>query len=138
MNMIHVSQCDVFFVQHRDVSSPKAHYLLVLNPDPASSELIVFGVVTSGIEKARNRIKQNGQSEETLVYLSPSDYPPLDHDSVIDCNTPIKYSKYEFELNFGQLNAQRRMSMPQGIVSAVVRCVLSSDLVAERIKKQLR
>lgn len=53
-------------------------------------------------------------------------------------NTPIKYSKYEFELNFGQLNAQRRMSMPQGIVSAVVRGVLSSDLVAERIKKQLR
>ena len=62
----------------------------------------------------------------------------MDHDSVIDCNTPIKYSKYEFELNFGQLNAQRRMSMPQGIVSAVVRGVLSSDLVAERIKKQLR
>lgn len=138
MNTIRVSQCDVFFVQHRDVSSPKAHYLLVLNPDPASSKLIVFGVVTSGIEKARNRIRQNGQPEETLVYISPSDYSPLDHDSVIDCNTPVKYSKYEFELNFGQLNARKRESMPQEITDAVVRGVLLSDLVSERIKKQLR
>ena len=132
-----VSQCDVFFVQHREVRSTKSHFLLVLNPDPASSELIVFGVITSDIEKAKKRIAVMKEAEDTLVFISPVDYPLLDHDSVIDCNTPVKYSKWEFESNFGQLNAKRKASMPQTVVNAVIQGVLMSNQVPERLKKQL-
>lgn len=133
-----VSQGNVFFIQHREVSSSKPHYLLVLNPNPESSEIIVLGVITSGIEKAKLRIAYSRESEKTLVTVSPEDYPALDHDSVIDCNSPVKYSKWEFENSFGQIASTRKADISLEIVNAVIAGVLLSNQVPERIKKQLR
>lgn len=120
------------------MTSPKPHYLLVLNPNPESAEIIVLGVITSGIEKAKMRVSCLGESENTLVMISPEDYPELNHDSVIDCNSPVKYSKWEFESSFGQIVATRKSDISLKIVHAVIAGVLLSNQVSERIKKELK
>ena len=131
------SRGTVYYIQHREVTSPKPHYLVVLNCDPDSAEYIVFGVITSNINDARRRIAYNRQPSETLVLLTPSDYPELDHDSIIDCNSPVKMSKWEFDLAFGQINATRKADMPDYICDAVVNGTLVSTMVATNIKKLL-
>lgn len=128
----------VYFAQHREVTSPKPHYLIVLNANPDSSEIIVFGVITSGVEQARKRARITGECDETIVELSPEDYAPLDHLSAVDCNSPVKLHKWEFEACMGQLNAQRRSDVSPEICDAIVRGVLASRRVSEKIKKALR
>lgn len=135
--MHEIHQGVVFFIQHREVSSNSPHYLVVLNPQPLSSEIIVLGVVTSGIEKAEKRITIIGEDSSTLVKVTPKDYPELKHDSVIDCNTPVKYFKWEFEQCFGQLNSKRRSDMPDYICNAVVNGIITSKQVPPKIKKAL-
>ena len=127
----------VYFIQHREIYSSKSHYLVVLNPDPTCSELLVFGVITSGIEKAEKRIFYNKEKPETLVKISPEDYPELDHDSVIDCNTPVKYSKMEFEKSFASINSNRKTDMPSSICKAIVNGVILSRQVPQKIKNAL-
>ena len=127
----------VYFIQHRGLTSHKPHYLVVLNLDPESDSCIVFGVVTSGIERARERVRLNRQPESTLVVVTPRDYAGLDHDSVIDCNTPITWPAWEFRASYAQINAARRTDMPQHICNAVVQGVLASSMVPLYIKKLL-
>lgn len=127
----------VYFIQHREIYSSKSHYLVVLNPDPKNSELIVFGVITSGIEKAEKRIFYNKEKPETLVKISPEDYSELDHNSVVDCNTPVKYSMMEFEKNFGAINSNRKTDMPLSICESIVNGVLLSRQVPQKIKNAL-
>ena len=127
----------VFFIQHREVTSNKPHYLVVLNPDPGRDELVVFGVITSGIANAKKRVEINGENPETLVILTPLDYSELEHESVIDCNSPVKYSKWEFEQAFGQLNSKRKSNMPVSICEEVIKGISLSKQVPPRIKKIL-
>lgn len=123
----------VFFTQHRSVTSPGCHYLVLLTDDP-NADKIVFGVITSGIDSAKTRITYNRESPDTLVFLSPSDYPCLDHDSVIDCNTPVYYNRYEFERSFGQLNASRRDDIPVDICDRIIQGILASKQVSPKLK----
>ena len=127
----------VYYIQHREVKSPDSHYLVVINLDPDSASYIVFGVVTSGVDLAKQRIAKNGQVPETLVFITPSDYPELDHDSVVDCNTPVKLSKWEFDTSFAQISAYRKADMPQHICDAIVKGVIASTMVPPRIKNLL-
>lgn len=131
------SRGTVYYTQHREVTSNKPHYLVVLNCDPDSAQYIVFGVITSNINDAKLRIVHNRQPLETLVFLTPSDYPELNHDSVIDCNSPVKLSKWEFDCAFAQINATRKTDMPDRICNAIVSGALASTMVAQNIKKLL-
>lgn len=133
-----IAQGTVFFIQHRELTSPKPHYLVVLNYDPNSAQYIVFGVITSGIELARRRIARNSQPEETLVIITPDDYGELEHDSVIDCNTPVKLSNWEFDKSFAQISACRKSDMPKRVCDAVIAGVMASSMVAPNIKKLLK
>ena len=61
----------------------------------------------------------------------------LDHDSVVDCNTPVKLSKREFDTSFAQISAQRKTDMPLHICDAIIRGVKASSMVPPRIKNLL-
>ena len=127
----------VYYVQHRELTTSEPHYLIVLNPKTDSAPYIVFGVITSGIEFAKKRIAWNNQPEKTLVLISPSDYSELDHDSVVDCNTPVKMSKWEFTMVFAQYSACRKQDMPANICQNIVNGIMASTMVAQSIKKLL-
>lgn len=127
----------VFFIQHREVTSSKAHYLVLMNDKDSEADIIVFGVVTSGVEKAEKRVLINKEMPTTLVKISPKDYPELKHDSVVDCNSPVKYSRDEFEKTFGEINAKRKCDMPAYICEAIVRGIKDSRQVSIKIKNSL-
>ena len=80
---------------------------------------------------------KNGESPSTLVTITPAEYPELKHDSVIDCNSPVKYSKWEFEKNFGQLNSKRVTDMPEYICDAIANGIALSKQVSAKTKKAL-
>lgn len=132
-----IAQGFVFHAQHRGLTSPLPHYLIALTSDDNSENIVVFGVITSGVEKAHTRISKMGASPETLVVITPDEYCELAHASVVDCNTPVYYSKWEFENSFQQLNATRKTNLPNEICEKIVNGVNISHTVSPRIKKAI-
>lgn len=132
-----ISQGFVFRTQHRGLSSSLPHYLIALTTDNNSENIVVFGVITSGIDTAKTRISKMGAALETLVTITPNEYCELDHESVVDCNTPVHYSKWEFENSFNQLNATRKTDLPQEICEKIINGVNISRVVSEKIKKAI-
>ena len=124
---------NVFYGLFREFSSGKPHYLIVIGTPSEDMPYIVLTAITSQIEKVRRRLQMNGFAPETLVELSPSDYPPLHLPSVIDCNYPVKCPKDLFEMDFGDFN--RKEEMPKHLVERIISGVLLSPLVSNEIKK---
>lgn len=124
---------NVFYGLFRELSSGKSHFLIVINTPSEDMPYIVLTAITSQIEKAKRRLQMNGLSPETLVELSPSDYPPLHLPSVVDCNYPLKCPKDLFEMDFGDFN--RKEDMPKHLVEKIISGVLLSPLVSNEIKK---
>jgi hypothetical protein len=124
---------NVFYGLFRGFPSGKSHFLIVIGTPSEDMPYIVLTAITSQIEKAKRRLQMNSLSPETLVELSPSDYPPLHVPSVVDCNYPVKCPKDLFEMDFGDFN--RKEDMPKHIVEKIVSGVLLSPLVSNEIKK---
>ena len=124
---------NVFYGLFRELSSGKSHFLIVINTPSEDMPYIVLTAITSQIEKAKRRLQMNGLSPETLVELSPSDYPPLHLPSVVDCNYPLKCPKDLFEMDFGDFN--RKEDMPKHLVEKIISGILLSPLVSNEIKK---
>ena len=124
---------NVFYGLFRELSSGKSHFLIVIGTPSEDMPYIVLTAITSQIEKVKRRLQMNGLSPETLVELSPSDYPPLHLPSVVDCNYPLKCPKDLFEMDFGDFN--RKEDMPKHLVEKIISGVLLSPLVSNEIKK---
>lgn len=124
---------NVFYALFREFSSGKPHYLIVIGTPSEDMPYIVLTAITSQIEKVRRRLQMNGLAPETLVELSPNDYPPLHLPSVVDCNYPVKCPKDLFEMDFGDFN--QKEDMPKHIVEKIISGVLLSPLVSNEIKK---
>jgi len=83
---ITLRQGTVYYLQHRDLSSPEPHYFIVLNTSPVEQRVILMSVFTSQIEKQERAIQRAGHPSETLVRISPSDYSELTKESCVNCN----------------------------------------------------
>jgi len=124
---------NVFYGLFREFSSGKPHFLIVFGIPTGDMPYIVLTAITSQIEKARRRLQINALSPETLVELSPSDYPALRLPSVVDCNYPVKCPQDLFEMDFGDFN--RKEDLPKHLVERIISGVLRSPLVSNEIKK---
>ena len=124
---------NVFYGLFRELSSGKSHFLIVINTPSEDMPYIVLTAITSQIEKAKRRLQMNGLAPETLVELSPSDYPLLHLPSAVDCNYPVKCPKDLFEMDFGDFN--RKEDMPKHLVEKIISGVQLSPLVSNEIKK---
>ena len=124
---------NVFYGLFRGFSTGKSHFLIVIGTPSEDMPYIVLTAITSQIEKAKRRLQMNGLLPETLVELSPCDYPPLYLPSVVDCNYPVKCPKDLFEMDFGDFN--RKEDMPKHLVEKIISGVLLSPLVSNEIKK---
>ena len=126
----------VYMMQHRDLKSADAHFLIVLNHDPCADQVIVLSVVTSKVEKRRERIRMQGYPMETLVEIAVSEYSELRIDSAVDCNSALTMNADEFEHDSKMSKAC--VDMPPEICDKIVTGVLSSPEVSAAIKKLLR
>lgn len=127
---------NVFYGTYREFHSGKPHYLIVIGLPSDTMPCIVLTAVTSQIEKARRRQEINGFPPETLVEVTPEEYPVLNMPSLVDCNYPVKCPRNLFEMDFGEFN--RKDDMPAEIVKRIINGVMQSPLVSAEIKNMLK
>ena len=126
----------VYYFQEETLSSAESHYFVVLNKDPRSEEILILVCASSQIDKRRRIVEKLGFPAETLVFISPSDYPLFTRDTVIDCNRAFEKTCQSLieKLELGKLKTCTEL-MPLEIVQKLIQGVHLSTQVAEKIKK---
>jgi len=126
----------VYYYPENSLRSSKPHYFIVINIDPQEDKVIFLVCASSQIDKAKNR--RRTCPIETLVEISPDQYPGFKVDSIIDCN-------YVFETNIGQLvdkllrkELRIKIEMDGAVVRLLREGVLSSPLIERRVKTLLQ
>lgn len=74
----------VFYFQSRELTSAEPHFFVVINRDPLGTELLLLTIVTSNLAGVRVR---NRTRRQTVVEITPADYPEFTLPSAIDCNS---------------------------------------------------
>lgn len=128
-------QGSVFFLQHRDLTSPLPHFFIVLNACPLSNTCLVLAVASSQIEKVRTRRK--GLPQETLVEVSPNEYDDFTVETIIDCNSYLQISLHEFQEKLKIKEVQSKKDIPDDILQKIIMGINNSPLVEENIKELL-
>jgi hypothetical protein len=128
-------QGSVYYLQHRDLTSPEPHYLVVVNSSPLKSPVLVFGVVTSKVELKRKRIEYAKLPPETLVLISPSEYSELRVESAIDCNNPRKMSIEELDTVCAY--SRKCIDIPAEICTKILEGIMKSPMVDVSTKEML-
>lgn len=121
----------VYYFVDRGLNSPEPHYFIVINSDPIGQEVLVLNVITSQVEKVRQR---RSSLPGTLVEIQPADYDELTKPSIVDCNNVFRRSLAELvEMNLhGAVVA--KMQVPDEIIAALRAAVLTSPVVEQDIK----
>ncbi|MBT9548479.1 MAG: hypothetical protein IV090_24005 [Candidatus Sericytochromatia bacterium] len=119
-------------------SSSEPHYYVVVNHDPQTEELLILVCATSQIEKRRERIQALGYPEETLVFVSPQDYPLFTKNTVFDCNTAFEKTVQALvdKCERGKLRVCTEL-MPDLIIQKLREGLKSSPKITRKIKKML-
>ena len=91
-----LAQGAVYLMRHRSVTSPKPHFVVVMNESPDSDVVILLTVVTSKIDNVKRRLQMTGAEHYTAVDLSPKDEPFLSVDSIVNCNDCKECSREDF------------------------------------------
>lgn len=74
----------VYYFEEERLASNEPHYFVVLNRSPRTEELLILVCASSQVEKRQQIIQKLGFPQETLVFVSPVDYPLFTKDSIID------------------------------------------------------
>ena len=129
-------QGNVFYFVDPSIPSTDPHNYVLLSKQPVSERKLVFVLGTSKVEKVRRY--RAGQSSATLVVVSPHDYRDLTCETVFDCNSPRELAVADvvrFVNKEGRLKPRDHIGAP--ILEQLIRGVLESPLVEERIKKEI-
>lgn len=128
----------VYYFKEEKLSSAEPHYFIVLNKNPRAEEVLILVCASSQVEK-RQQIAQNLKfPEETLVIVSPSEYPLFIKETVIDCNSVFEKTAQSLidKLEEGKLGVCTEL-MSSEIVQKMIEGVIKSVQIAENIKKTL-
>lgn len=134
--LLHVTlrQGAVWKMPHRGLTSPLSHYMIVINHDPLSGEVILLSTVTSNIEGRKNYAVRTGNSPETIVEFGPSEYGELEYPSCVDCNSVQELDALEFERVVRSRCAQACDDLPSSILMRIVSGILASKTVSNDVK----
>ena len=66
-----LKQGAVYLMRHRTLTSPKKHFVVVMNEHPCGEVIILFNVVTSKIDTVKKLLQKSGAPHYTAVELSP-------------------------------------------------------------------
>ena len=73
----------VYYFVERSLTSAEPHYLIVVNFEPLTQQVLLLSVVTSKVAEVKRR---RSDSLETIVEISPATFGVLKKASVVDCN----------------------------------------------------
>lgn len=128
----------VFYFEEETLNTTDAHYFVVLNKDPRTEELLILVVASSQVERRREIAAQLGFPADTLVFVSPAEYPLFTKDTVIDCNRAFEKTPQSLveKLEAGRLRVCTEV-MSAEIVQKLKTGVSASTQITEQIKKLL-
>jgi hypothetical protein len=114
----------VYYFPYEHFSSPEPHYFVVVNIDPTSEELILLVYSTSQISKVKRRYRDC--PDETLVEISPHQYPNFKKVSVLDCNYVIKQTIDQIIERLSNEQLKLMPEMPIELVEQLRQGILAS------------
>lgn len=113
------------------------HFCIVVNIDPSKDTVILLVHASHRINKVRERRKDCPQ--ETLVEISPTQYPGFDRNSIIDCNNEIlKVDKEMLASKLEQRKLEIKTLMGLRLVRMLRKGLIASNQIPESIKALLR
>jgi len=124
----------VLYKNIRGLTSSEPHYLIILN-NPKEHNGAVVSVVTSQIEKRRERILFFGLHESSLVILPKFCYQHFSKDSAVDCNV-VGIIPFDDLLTYTPQDF-KSPDFPHEYINQIIQRVLESPKVQPSIKKIL-
>src|SRR3989344_1523724 len=136
--LVTIKTGSVYYFEEEKLSSDEPHYFIVLNQNPRTEEFLILVCASSQIEKMRQIMQRLGFPQETLVFVSPSEYPIFSKDTVIDCNRVFEKTSQTLieKLEQNKLKVCTDM-MPNGILQKLIEGVLASSQISGKIKQML-
>ncbi|MBU2633222.1 hypothetical protein KJ751_01830 [Patescibacteria group bacterium] len=110
-------------------------FFVVLNVNPKTDTILILTTITKQIQNQKKFIKNIGESPDTLVQITPSDFSPLSQDSIINCNNTHEESLSDLITkvkNGGKVFSEK---IPNNIINALTSGVLKSKQVPRDHKK---
>jgi hypothetical protein len=130
-----IKQGSVYYFPEESFSSAESHYFIVLNYDPLAETVIILACASSRTDKVKQR--RCGCPSQTLVEISPKQYPEFATNSIIDCNRILEKSVGQLveKLASGKLKLKTEMDLQ--LVEQLRSGVLLSPQIDRRIKTML-
>lgn len=136
--MAAIQSGSVFYFEEETLNTTDAHYFVVLNKDPRTEELLILVVASSQVERRKEIANKLGFPAETLVFVSPIEYPLFTKDTVIDCNRAFEKTSQSLieKLEANRLRVCTEV-MSADIVQKLKAGIAASTQITENIKKLL-
>lgn len=128
----------VYYLAEEFETSTEPHFFVLLNKEPRTDECLLLVCASSQVEKRKQIRQKLGFPSETLVFISPTEFPLFTKDTVIDCNSVFEKNTH-FLIERMEQDKLKICSeiMPNLIVEKLIQGVLASSQVTRRIKKML-
>jgi hypothetical protein len=122
----------VYYYYERALKSSKQHNFIVININPSKDTIIFLVCASSQIDSTR-RFRKNFPVE-TLVEITPIQYPGFSKKSIIDCNHIFPKNINEIARMLSRNKLQIKPVMGLRLVRQLRQGVILSPLVANEVK----
>ncbi len=126
----------VYYYYEKALKSPKQHNFIVININPSKDTVILLVCSSTQIDNTR-RLRKHCPSE-TLVEITPNQYPGFSKRSIIDCNYVFEKSIDEIgDIHFRK-KLQTKPVMGLRLVKKLRQGVMLSNQISNQIKALLQ
>ena len=126
-----LAQGAVYLMRHRLVTSPKLHFVVVMNESPNNDVVILFNVVTSNIDNVRKLLQKTGAEHYTAVDLSPNTESFLSVNSIVNCNDCKMCNRGDFITDLSSCQEAKFMG---NISSMSLSNMITAALASKQVK----
>lgn len=137
-----IKRGSVYYFRGETLHSDQPHYFIVIlvldvtHSDETTDKDVLLVCVSSKIANVKSL--RSGLPKETLVEISPTEYPELSVDSIVDCNDvwPKSVSELVQKLSHGELLIKKEMNAK--LIRKIHKGVLASPMVERSVRSLLQ
>ena len=126
----------VYYYNDPKLEATYPHYCIVVNIEPSKDTVILLVHASHRIKRVRER--RRDCRKETLVEISPIQYPGFDKKSIIDCNGILERDKDTLADKLDQRKLERKPVMDLRLVRMLRKGLIASDQISPHIKDLLK
>ncbi len=124
------------FLFHGKITTTQKHFQVILNSDiNINSEMIMFSISTTQIQKKQEFIKNRWLDSDTIVIAEIWEIPFLNERSCFNCNGVTTYDKYSLFWHHLSWDLKYIWKIPSDIMTKILHWVKISELISNRDKK---